>query len=171
MKFYLGAYLREQRHIFGLCPNHECGKISRLAEIEVSYRSRYKSDWLDELERMQAKWDRKIEGLLARQRELKERSKARAEERLLPQKMKNIAPAFSTIDVSPKDIRVVSHPVDFIGFDGMSKDTLKRIVLLDSGKNAAFRGMTQKSIESVVERERYDWQVLRIDDDGTITKE
>jgi len=171
VRFYLGAYLKEQRHIFGVCPNPECSRISRLADIEISYKSRYQPDWLDSLETEQLKWERKIEEFLAAQEEIKKQSKAKAEKRVLPQKLKSIAPAFASMNVNPRDVRVLSHPIDFVAFDGLSRDALKRIVLLDAKQNAGSRAAAQASIESAIDRERYDWGILRVDNEGRVRKE
>lgn len=170
--FPLAAFLKEQKHIFGLCPNHECpGGISRLPDIEISYRTKYVPDWLDELEEEQQHWDDKQMDLLARQKLLKKTSSSRAEREVLPGKLKGIAPAFSATGIAPRDIRVISNPVDFIGFDGMSMDRMRRIVLLDAKAHAKFRGKTQNRIDSAVRNGKYDWQVLRIGEDGKVKKE
>jgi predicted Holliday junction resolvase-like endonuclease len=160
-------------HIFGLCPNHECPeRISRLTDIEISFETSYKPDWLNKLEDEQAGWDFKQEGLLARQKIIQKTSKARAEIKMLPGKLRGLAPAFSATGIAPRDIRVISNPVDFIGFDGMSMKHMKRIVLMDAKSHGDFRRKdAQESIEAAVERGKYDWQVLRIDEDGLVTQE
>lgn len=171
MKFYLGPYLREQPHIFGLCPNHECGKISRLTDIDISYKSKYQEDWLDDIENKEETWNRRIEEILAKQKEMKAAAKAKAEKSVIPMKLKRIAPVFFSMQVNPRDIRVISDPVDFINFEGMSVEQTKRIVLLDDAKNQSFRKEVQRKIESAIDHERYNWEVLRIDDNGNVTKE
>lgn len=171
MKFYLGPHLREQPHIFGLCPNHECGRISRLTDSDISYKSKYQEDWLDNVENKEGIWNRRIEGILAKQKEMKAAAKARVEKKVIPEKLRRIAPAFFLMHMNPRDIRVISDPVDFINFEGMSAEQTKRIVLLDEAKNQSFRKEVQRRIESAIDHERYNWEVLRIDNDGNITKE
>ena len=171
MKFYLGPYLREQPHIFGLCPNHECGQISRLTNIDISYKSKYQEDWLDDIESKEEIWNRKIEGILARQKEMKAIAKEKVEKKVLPEELRRIAPAFFSMQMNPRDIRVISDPIDFINFEGMSVEQTKRIVLLDEAKNKSFRKEIQRNIQSAVDHEHYNWEVLRIDDYGKVTKE
>lgn len=137
----------------------------------MSFTTSYVPDWLDKLESKEERWNRRIEELLALQKELKRKSKDKAEKRVLPQKLKGLAPAFTEIGVTPRDVRVLSHPVDFIGFDGMSAGKLRRIVLMDSKENGTLRPRTQKSIESTVDNGNYDWQILRVDNEGSVSQE
>lgn len=126
---------------------------------------------MDDVEDKEEIWNRKIEGLLARQKEMKRAAKAKAEKQVLPGKLRKIAPAFYTMRINPRDIRVISDPIDFVNFEGMSVEQTKRIVLLDEIKNQSFRKDLQRSVESVVNHDRYDWEILRIDDDGNVKKE
>lgn len=166
------AYFREQRHVFGVCPNPDCRAVVRLAEIRISYRAKYEKDWLDRVDDQTASWEEKEAELKEKQKELKQKYIGEARRTILPQKLKSASPLYLKQKVQPEDIKVVLHPLDFIGFDGLiTNETLQRIVLLDSVLNKPFRGKIQQSIAKVVDDGRYDWSVLRIDDDGKITQE
>lgn len=166
------TYFREQRHIFGVCPNPECRTVSRLADIRVSYRAKYVKDWLDRVDDETASWEEKQSGLEEKQKELKKKYIDKARRTVLPQKLRSISPLFRKERVQPEDIKVVSHPLDFIGFDGLiTNENLRRIVLLDSELNKSFRANIQQSIGKAVDDAKYDWSVLRVDEEGKITQE
>ncbi len=166
------AYFREQRHIFGVCPNPECRTVARLAEIRISYREKYAKDWLDRIDDQTTSWEEKQSELKETQKELRQKHIDEARRTVLPKKLRAASPLYLKQGVEPEDIKVVLHPLDFIGFDGLITDKiLRRIVLLDSESNTTFRGQVQQSIRKVVDDAKYDWSVLRIDDDGKITQE
>ena len=60
--------------------------------------------------------------------------------------------------------------MDFVVFNGMKGGNLKNILLLDSPKTGE-KKILQKSIEKAVEKEKYEWITLRIDEDGSIDQE
>jgi len=166
------AFFKEQRHVFGVCPNPECRTVSRLADIRVSYRARYVKDWMDTVEDQVASWQEKTDELDEKRKELRGKSIERARRTILPKKLKSISPLFQKQGVKPEDIKVVSHPIDFIAFDGLITDeTLRRIVLLESEASGRLRSGIQKSIMSTIDNQRYDWSVLRVDEEGRITQE
>ncbi len=172
METFFDVYFKEQRHIFGVCPNQECRSIARLADIRVSYRGDYLKDWLDKVDDQTASWEEKQLALEEKQKELKQRSIETARRTILPQKLQAIFSLFRRQRVRPEDIKVVSHPVDFIGFDGLiTNESLQRVVLLDSEQNKPFRNDVQNSISRAVDAAKYDWSVLRIDEEGKITQE
>lgn len=166
------TYFREQRHIFGVCPKPECRAVARLADIRVSYRGKYVKDWLDRVDDQTTSWEEKQSGLEEKQKELKQRYIDKARRTVLPQKLRSISPLFRKERVQPEDIKVLSHPLDFIGFDGLiTNENLRRIVLLDSELNKSFRANIQHSIGKAVDDAKYDWSVLRVDEEGKITQE
>ena len=166
------AYFREQRHIFGVCPNAECRAVKRLAQIRISYRARYEKDWLDRVDDQTAFWEEKQSELKEKRKELRQSYIGEARRTVLPRKLRFASQLYLRQNVQPEDIKVVLHPLDFIGFDGLiTNEKLRRIVLLDSKLNTPYRGKIQQSIEKVVNDTKYDWGVLRIDDDGKITQE
>lgn len=172
MENYFDTFFREQRHIFGICPNPDCRHISRLADIRVSYRAKYVKDWLDKVDDTVTSWEGKKEELEAHQKEIRAKSIEKARRIILPQKLKSVSPLFEKPGVQPEDIKVLSHPLDFIAFDGLiSNEVLRRIVLLDSRVNQRFRREIQDSIRRVIDYGKYDWGVLRVDEEGTVTQE
>jgi len=50
-------------------------------------------------------------------------------------------------------------------------DSIRNIVLLDRQEKGKSHRSLQRSIERVVERENYEWQTLRVREDGKIKVE
>ena len=86
--------------------------------------------------------------------------------------MKKIDPIFSPRKLNPDDAKVIFHPIDYIVFNGMkAPEPIKNIILLDRQAKDGNHRALQRSIEKVVEKENYEWQTLRILEDGKIKTE
>jgi predicted Holliday junction resolvase-like endonuclease len=168
----IGIFLREQRHLFGICPNPDCRHISRLTDILISYRGKDTIDWMDTIEKDRESWEDKISEYEEKGKEIRQESIALARKSELPKRLSNISPLFAMHKIQPDDIKVISHPTDFVGFDGLiTEEDLRRIVLLDSKASTSFRKSVQTDIEKAVSNGHYDWNVLRVDDEGKIDLE
>jgi len=67
---------------------------------------------------------------------------------------------------------VIFHPIDYVVFNGMKKrDSIRNIVLLDRQEKGKSHRSLQRSIERVVAHENYEWQTLRVKEDGKIKVE
>ena len=73
----------------------------------------------------------------------------------------------------PKDIKAIWHPIDYMVFCGLTSDTdeLKKIAFLSKQTNLLSLQKIRQSIQSAIEQDAYDWQVLRITNSGEIQVE
>lgn len=159
----MGAYLREGRHVFSICP--ECAEIHRLTDLQLSFKGRYTRDWLDDLQEELAQLGQRREDLEGRQRELKAAAKQKAERRILPQVLRKVVPTIHRWGIDPRDIRPLISPVEFVAFRGMnSEDGIREVTFLNlSGRNSLSESIT----ESTTAR-RVAWATVRVRDDGVI---
>ncbi len=99
--------------------------------------------------------------------------KAREKGRKLAKKaIKKIDPVFAPRKLNADDAKVIFHPIDYIVFKGMKdRGSIERILLLDREAKDSNHRAIQKSIEKVVERENYEWQTMRVQEDGKIKVE
>jgi len=170
MGIMLTDFLKEQRHIFGVCP--KCSEVWRFTDIQVSYITRYVPDWLDKLERERERLDEQAANLLNKEKEIKKISLDRAKRRILPAKLKAISPLFAKARVSPQDIRTIFHPIDYVCFDGLySKDRLKQVLFLDRVPTTPAERIVQSSLRRAIRREALDWVTVRVDDEGNVSRE
>jgi predicted Holliday junction resolvase-like endonuclease len=116
------------------------------------------------LDQLTQKLDEKEEGL---------REKAREKGRQLAQKaIRKIDPVFTPRKLNPDDAKVIFHPIDYIVFNGMkAPEPIKNIILLDRQAIGTDHRSLQKSIGRVIEHENYEWQTLRVQEDGKIKVE
>jgi predicted Holliday junction resolvase-like endonuclease len=168
MKSDILKFFNLQRQIFGICP--ECGEFFRLSDCKIFLKKRPSHDWMDKIQEEMERLDTIEEKLEEEKEKLKE--KAREKGRKLAQKMvKTIDPVFTPRRLNPDDAKVIFHPIDYIVFNGMKENSLKNIIFLDRETTTPEHRSVQRSIEKVIEKGNYEWQTLRVLEDGSIKEE
>jgi predicted Holliday junction resolvase-like endonuclease len=156
------------RAIFGMCPSPDCGAIFRLSDCQLSVRKRPLRDWRDSLDQADARLAKLEEDLEGKAAAIRERAREKGRRQALLA-VRRIDPIFSPRRLNPDDAKVIFHPVDFVVFNGMKTgERIKSIILLDREGVSSEQRKLQKTIERTVEKGRYEWQTLRVGDDGTI---
>jgi predicted Holliday junction resolvase-like endonuclease len=162
-------FFRLQRQIFGICPNS--GEFFRLSDARIYLKSKPPKDWLEKIEDENSRLERREDSLESREGLLRDRARQRG--RISAQKAaKKIDSVFTPLRLNPDDAKVIFHPVDYLVFKGMNSidgdGRIKSLILLDRHEKHEDHKKLQKSVERAVERCRYDWLTLRIQDDGKI---
>ncbi len=169
MKNEMVKFFSLQRQIFGICPH--CSDFFRLSDCNIFLKRKPVPDWMDEINKEKDKLT-ELEGKLEEKKgELQE--KAREKGRKLAQKaIKKIDPVFAPRKLNADDAKVIFHPIDYIVFKGMKdRGSIERILLLDREAKDSNHRAIQKSIEKVIEHENYEWQTMRVQEDGKIKVE
>jgi predicted Holliday junction resolvase-like endonuclease len=169
MKREIVTFFGLQRQIFGVCP--ECEQFFRLSETRVYLRKKPQPDWMDKLNGESRKLDAAEERIDEQESQL--RDKAREKGRRTAQaRVKKIDRVFTPLHLNPDDAKVIFHPIDYVVFDGMKEaDKMRGIVLLDREEKDREHRALQRSIERTVETGNYDWETLRVREDGKIEME
>ena len=169
MKSEMVKFFSLQRQIFGICPN--CSDFFRLSDTNVFLKTEPVPDWMDRIDKEKERLTELEEKLEEKKEELQER--AREKGRKQAQKaIKKIDPVFAPRKLNADDAKVIFHPIDYIVFRGMKDSgSIKGILLVDREAKDGNHRAVQKSIEQVVERENYEWQTLRVQEDGKIKAE
>jgi len=168
MKKEIFDFFSLQRQIFGLCPH--CHELFRLSECDIYLKQRPVQDWMTAIDRETAR----LGELEARIEDKKEalREKARVQGRASALKAaRKVDQVFSPRRLNPDDAKVLFHPVDYIVFDGMKQGEMRRLLLLDRQTADKQHRKVQGSIEKAVEKQRYEWQTLRVGVEGEIERE
>ncbi len=63
---------------------------------------------------------------------------------------------------SPKDVRFLGSPVDFVVFDGLAAGKLERIVFVEAKTGGATLTGRERQIREVVARGRIEWNEWRV---------
>ncbi len=168
MKSDLIKSFQQFQNVLVICP--ECGEIHRLSELKLSYRGRVKRTWLDELRENEMKMQQKEEKFKNEKATIKTKAKEE-EQRKIPGLIKKCIPFISSKGYYPQDLHTVFDPIDFVVFDGMTlKDKVERVVFLDSQAGTKKRENTQNSMKKAIKKGNYDWNLVRLSDEGKIIK-
>ena len=156
-------YLHESRRIFSVCP--ECGEVHRLSDLRLTLDEKYEKDWRDKLDDQRDGLEEKIATLGEKASALKKKAKERVERRVLPQLLRNAAPAFACKKIDARDVRTLLHPIDYVAFEGMNSSGGVRMVslLYIGGRNEQIR-----TIEEAVAKRSFGWNTVRLGEDGII---
>ncbi len=160
------TFFKEGRHIFSICP--ECGSVHRLSDIELSRKGKYVADWMDKVERRRDALAQRRGGLEEKAAELQSAAKQMAEREVLPGLLRRAVPMFFDLGIDPRDVRTISHPIDFIVFQGMGSPEGVREVTL---RSLSAGNPLVPSIRATVEAKNFGWGTIRVGDDGVIAAE
>ena len=167
MKADMFKFFTLQRQIFGVCPC--CNSLFRLSDSKVFLRKKPMIDWFDKAGIRAFKLSEAEERLDEREDALRRSARKRGR-RLAMRIVRKVDTVFTPRRLNPDDAKVIFHPVDYVVFNGMkSRATITNIILLDRISDHTTHRQLQRSIERCVEREAYEWQTLRVKDDGTVT--
>lgn len=158
-----------QRQIFGICPNS--GEFFRLSDCKIYPKAKKAHDWMDKLNLKEHELELMEESLEEKREEIKEKGRKKGR-RLAQLAIKKIDPIFTPRALNPDDAKVIFHPIDYVIFNGMKNSIyIKSIVLLDRKMKSSAHRNIQRSIEKAVERGNYEWQTLRVKENGLIEQE
>lgn len=155
------------RRILCVCPS--CGNLVRISDLRLKMKGPVVRTWLDDFERKEQKLSKKEK--LFEEKEGKLREKAREKGRKEAKKMVNraICSSLRALKLNPFDVKPILHPIDFVVFKGMtSEESISDIILLSKHYDCPSLNSVRHDIKIAVSKNRYDWQVARIDEKGNI---
>ena len=73
---------------------------------------------------------------------------------------------------NPYDIKALLHPVDFVVFNGLNeRSKLEDVTFLSRKTPNKALNKIRNSLESAIDKERYDWHVARVSIEGKVELE
>ena len=160
-------FFEAQRKIFGICPC--CGEIFRLSDIKISYRKSFAKDWYEKLRKQEEKLGQDQMVIEQTLKEIRKKEIDKVRKQYLPRMLSQVDPLFTPLGYYPQDVKAVFDPLDFVIFDGMNREgDVKRVVFMDENSNDEQIRQVQSSIETAVQKGRYDFQSVRLTKDGQI---
>lgn len=169
MKSDVVKFFTLQGQIFGVCP--KCEDFFRLSDCKIFIKKKPIPDWMDKVMLEKNRLDEIEKRLEEKKKDLQKKAQEKGRKRA-QLVVKKIDPIFTPRKLNPDDAKVIFHPIDYIVFNGMKEsESIKNIILLDREEKGIDHRTLQKSIERVVERENYEWQTLRVKEDGKIKVE
>ena len=165
----IASLIKEQRHIFGICPH--CQDLVRLVDVKVSYQTQYRRDWLDMLQDKQGNWEEKISDLEEEEKELRKKAIDKATRTTLPRLLQKVVPTFARTHLNPREVKTILHPINFVAFDGMNAGRVKDVVLMDPKTTDKTRKQVQQSIADAIKSDAVEWKSVRIGESGDVSVE
>lgn len=157
------------RTILCVCP--KCGGLHRLSDLRLRYKGRTPLTWLDSFEAKMQALDEKTQKFEEKEQMLRDEAAARGSRKLQSVICKAMEPCLSRLKLNPYDIKLVTHPIDFVVFDGLKDEKLDDVMFLSKKTINAQLNAVRREVRKAVENGAYDWKVARVDIDGEITYE
>jgi len=165
MSSELANLLGQFGHVMAICPDAYCGEIFRLSEARPYPKDRKPHSILDDIDRENERIDNAVERLEEREADLRAQAKAQglknAKRRLI-----KVDPIFSGSRLDPQDVKVIFDPVEYVVFDGMSKNKLRRILFIGHEPRNKSAERILGSITKSVKSGNVEFKTLRVREDG-----
>jgi predicted Holliday junction resolvase-like endonuclease len=124
--------------------------------------------WLDDFEINVMNLQNQVEQFDEKEKEIREKAAERGRAQVPQIVRKAMTDDFANLQYDPYDIKAILHPVEFVVFDGMNKESMNNVVLLAKQSMNPHLQDLQKQIAKTVEKKNYDWKIIRVSTDGNI---
>jgi len=159
--------LQEFRKILCICPC--CGEIVRVSDLRLKLKGITIKTWLDEYQKTEQNIEKKEERFDEREGKLREIAIEKGRKEAEKVFNKAILPSFRALKLDPFDIKPILNPIDFVVFNGMNKkEVISDIIFLSKEYKIPLLHLIRQQIKKVIEQKKYEWQVARIDENGSI---
>jgi predicted Holliday junction resolvase-like endonuclease len=167
---------QQLKTVLCICPH--CNSMLRLSDLHLRDKGKSPTTFLDEYDIKGKKLDKKEEtvgdkesNFSKKEREIKEKAVKRGRSKVLKTVLDSMDEHFTKMNYNPYDIKPILHPVDFVIYDGMNDKKMKDVVFLSKKTKNPYLNKFHTSINEIISKESYDFQVARIDIDGNVNFE
>jgi len=158
---------QEFRKILCFCP--DCGKIVRLSDLKLKTRTETEITWLDYYEYRERLLSGRETEFDAVKNELREAARIESRRQAEVVFSNAIKQDFRQMKFDPIDIKPVLNPVDFIVFQDMNKtEKISDLVFLSKKLENPLINRLREQVKTSIEKNKYEWQVARINEKGKI---
>lgn len=157
--------------VFVFCP--DCDAVFRLSDAQMFKEDKAPSDFLSKLEKQIQGMESQIskaEEKLNEKRSIIRQQEARKMQLLVNKKIDGIIPGMKLAEANSRDLKTIGYPIKFISFDGKDERHVKRLRFIDFEPNSKSQEVLQKSLESTVKKGNYDWETLKVSEEGKLEK-
>lgn len=151
-----------------LCVCPECNSLMRLSDLHLRTRDTAPKTWLDDYELHISKLQEEETKFNAEEVRIREEAIERGRAQVPKLVEKSMHKNLLKLRYDPYDIKSVLHPIDFVVFDGMSKDKMQDIILLSRDTVNQYLKDMHKRIEKAIVTKSYDWKVIRVTHEGEV---
>jgi predicted Holliday junction resolvase-like endonuclease len=160
---------KEFRKILCVCPC--CGEIVRVSDLHIKYKGPSQKTWLDSFEEEVKKIERKEQKFDEIASDIRKKSVNKGRIDAEKAVIKMMSKGMKTLKIDPFDVKAISNPVDFVVFDGMTKEKMKEVMFLSNKINNNEINKKREQVKKAISQNKYDWKVVRINDSGEVSIE
>jgi predicted Holliday junction resolvase-like endonuclease len=84
--------------------------------------------------------------------------------------LKRVDPVFCGSGLDPQDVKVIFDPVEYVVFDGLSGERLRRILLMGEPPASKKQEKVHRSLASAVRKGNMEFLTLRVTKEGTVER-
>jgi len=172
--------------ILCLCPH--CSSLLRLSQLHLRSDVPSQKTWLDEYDLKKLKVENK-EGKISQKefehkeliKEIKNKATQRGRTKVVSTVLNSLHPISSKMlkKYNPFDVKPITHPVDFVIFDGdyeakktrYRKKKIQQVVFFSKKSENSDMLNLQKSVDECVKKQNYDFKLVRINNNGKVSFE
>jgi len=122
------------------------------AELSREWEVRYTKD-LEELKRLFKESEKNI----------RKKSVSSSRRSLVGRFIEKFVPFLSEIKYAPADLHFLGQPVDYIVFEGLESDKIKRVTFLEVKTGESKLTPREKSLKETIQKRRVTWKEIRVD--------
>jgi predicted Holliday junction resolvase-like endonuclease len=164
----LHSVFDELNSILVICPS--CGEINRVSETRPYLKGAKPHTRFDQLDAELRALDRTEERLDERLQELRDQARERGW-RKAHGRLKKLDPTFYGSGLEPQDVKVIFDPVEYVVFDGMTRNNLRQVLLMGEMPGNSAQERIQLSLQNTLKKGHVEFATLRITEDGRVEKE
>lgn len=158
------------RTILCVCPH--CKDILRLSDLHLRYEGKVPRTWLDTHELKAKRLEKKESSFAEKEQALRDAAVERGRAKVPKMICRCIDKDIASFKYNPYDIKALLHPVDFVVFNGLNdKKELEDITFLSRKTENDILNRIRSSLESAIDKERYEWHVARVSIEGKVELE
>lgn len=141
----------------------------RIAEIEKEYDVKLvntSKDW-------QVKYVKDIEELkklfMESEEKIKQKSVSSSRRSLVGKFIEKFVPFLAKVKYAPADMQFLGQPIDYIIFDGLREDDIKKVIFLEVKTGEGKLTKREKSLKEAIDKKKVLWKELRVDTESEKT--
>ena len=122
---------------------------------------------MDDIEAERARIERTEDLLFEKEDGFREKARA-AGKKEAKKRLKQIDPIFSGTGLDVQDVKVIFDPVEYVVFQGMNGETIKRVLFVAHAPRSKASETIQNSLRKTIKNGDMYFQTLQIERDGAL---
>lgn len=161
----LSTEFQNFRKILCVCPC--CDRIVRVSDLHLYTKGQVETTWLDQFEHDVRLFKSENEEFEKIEEELREKAREKGRKEADKAIRKTIHDAFRKMKINPFDVKPIFYPVEYVVFNGMTKEeTVDKVMFLSRKFCQPNFDTLQQQTEKAIEQRKYSWNLIKLDEEG-----